>query len=332
MGKKITTTVTAGRNGGIHDVRRYKAACKWIKEHTFSNAQLWHMVFKGSSDRKMYQAALDRLCEKLRDSGMEVEWRAAYEMDPIKGFHRHVFLLIEAAKHKPVAILRFKEGNWLTEMLKRHGLQFYISNPKSPVHLTRKGKPKKYAYVPKKAGAVLDDCTNWLSYIFKVRSKEGVEGSIYSSSRKKAKKADAKPVQQAETEQARQAEPVAQDAPTAQPTTNEINDKEGEAAMTANNGLSPAGHAYIERLYQGFVDRGLDVGQIRKELIGAGIRRTEGQVVYDLEERYGFTSYAALYPAKRMPTWDELDAIENAKAAKPARILRRPVSGQGLAA
>jgi len=215
MPKKIETTVTAGRNGGIHDVRQYKQACKWIEEHTFTNAQLFHMVFKGSDNRRDYETALDRLCEKLRDSGMPVEWRAAYEQDPAKGFHRHVFLMIEAKDHKPLAILHYREGGWLVEMLKAYGLEFHIAPPAGLIHRTGTGKQKSYAYVPKKPGAMLDDCKNWLSYIFKVRSKEGVEGPVYSSSRKRAKKAEqAAPVVQA----APQAAPVAP-APHEQSTT-----------------------------------------------------------------------------------------------------------------
>jgi hypothetical protein len=202
MPKKIVTTVTAGRNGGIHCTKSYKKATDWLDSHTFTNAQLWHVVFKGSDNRADYEDALDRLCEKLRDTGMEVEWKAAYEIDPMKGFHRHVFLMIEAAKHKPSAIIQYREGGWLVEMLKKHGLTFYIAPPRGEIHLTSIGKQKKYAYVPKKPGAKLSDCKEWISYIYKARSKEGVQGPIYSSSRKKAKKPapQAQPARQA-TEQ-----------------------------------------------------------------------------------------------------------------------------------
>lgn len=188
MTKKLTTKVTEGRNGGIHCVRSYRKATQWLDFHTFTNAQLFHLVLKGSDNRQDYEDALDRLCEKLRDSGMPVEWRAAYELDPAKGFHRHVFLLIEAKDHKPLAILKFKEGGWLVEMLKRYGLEFYIAPPRGAIHLTSEGKAKSYAYVPKTPGAMLDDCKEWLSYAYKARSKEDVAGPVYSSSRKKTTK------------------------------------------------------------------------------------------------------------------------------------------------
>lgn len=193
MTRKTTTTVTEGRNGGIHDQRAYRKACQWLDNHTFTNAQLWHVVFKGrdkveNTNRDDYETALDRLCEKLRDAGMAVEWRAAYEQCPTKGFHRHVFLLVEAAQRKPVGIIRNREGGWLTEMLAGFNLECWVARPQADIHKTRKGHPKRYGYVPKTPGPMLDDCKSWLSYAFKERTKEGVAAPIYSSSRKKAKK------------------------------------------------------------------------------------------------------------------------------------------------
>lgn len=185
MPKKIETKVTAGRNGGIHCTKSYKKATAMLLTHTFTNAQLWHVVLKGSQTRDDYETALQTLCEKLRDAGMETEWKACYEMDETKGLHRHVFLLIEAAKHKPSAILQYRVDGWLVGMLKKRGLEFYIAPPQNLIHWTGTGKRKKYAYVPKKPGPMLDDCLEWISYAYKARSKEAVVGEIYSSSRKK---------------------------------------------------------------------------------------------------------------------------------------------------
>lgn len=290
MGKKIETTVTAGRNGGIHDVRRYMQAVKWLTTHTFTNGQLWHIVFKGSDNRDDYKAALDRLCEKLRSLDMEVEWRDAFELCPTKGFHRHVFLLIEAAVRKPASILRYRVGGWLVDMLKRYNLTFHLSPPKSAIHHTSKGYPKKYAYVPKNPGPVLDDCTNWLSYIYKVRSKEGVIGSIYSSSRKKATKANE-----------------------VTPTTNE-----GEQMTTIT--LTEAGHAYVSGHYKRLVAKELNVAEIRRALSDAGIPRTMHHVREDLS-RYGYPEYAATHEGPLPPTLRQVAEQEESKKAKPARRL-----------
>ncbi|WP_208092500.1 hypothetical protein, partial [Escherichia coli] len=86
------TKVTSGRNGGIHCTKSYKKACNWIDGHSFSNAQLWHVVLIPSRDKDAhtptrgdYETALDRLVERLRDAGMPTEYKAAFEQCPTKG-------------------------------------------------------------------------------------------------------------------------------------------------------------------------------------------------------------------------------------------------------
>lgn len=191
MPRKIETVATGGRNGGIDNVKEYRKACNMLTNHTFTNAQLWHMVLvwkeqgKSVQDREAFATATDRIVEKLRDSGMPVEFKAAYELCPKKGFHRHIYFVIEAKEHKPAGLLRFRPNGWLVKMLDEHGLGFHLARPKNPIHKTGKGFPKKYAYVPKTPGPMLDDCLDWISYIYKRRTKEGVEGSRYSSSRRK---------------------------------------------------------------------------------------------------------------------------------------------------
>jgi hypothetical protein len=88
-----------------------------------------------------------------------------------------------------------------------------------------------------------------------------------------------------------------------------------------DNQLTPAGHAYLARLYESFVDRGLNVADIRKELFANGIRRSLRDVEFDLEHRYSFAGYAASHPAPPVLTYAELDAIEEAKSKKPTRTI-----------
>jgi hypothetical protein len=322
MTKKNSNAVLAA-NGGLHSSRALATAQNILTNHDLRQPVLFHMVLTGSDDITTYQAAIKALVRRLRTYGCRTEYFGAFEFQPLKGLHAHCFVVIETSKKTPFKSLDIKDGGYLHKLADRNGInRIHIAKPKNAMHGDQ--------LFARPVGDKLEDCLTWCAYVYKVRSKHLVQSrETYFNSEFKAngvKRAAelaalvAPQVQQAE---AKQDETVAQEAPAAQHTANGINDKEGEAAMNADNGLSPAGHAYIERLYQGFVDRGLDVGQIRKELIGVGIRRTEGQVVYDLEERYGFTSYAALHPAKRTQTWDELDAIEEAKAAKPARILIR---------
>jgi hypothetical protein len=183
--KKITTSVTTGKNEGIHSTKQYKQTCEWLDNHNYTNAQLWHVVLTGTDDREKYEVVLNRLLEKLRDNGVPCSSKSAYELCPTKGFHRHVLILAEAKAHQPIAIINPRKDGPLAKLCSSHGVGFYIAEPTNKMHWTKDGKPKSYMYVPKKPGPVLEDCKNWASYIFKNRTKEGVAAPIYSSSRER---------------------------------------------------------------------------------------------------------------------------------------------------
>lgn len=296
MSKKTTTTVTKTRNGGIHDVRAYRKACQWLDNHTFTNGQLWHVVFKGSNgvenlNREDYTVALDRLCEKLRDAGMPVEWKAAYEQCPTKGHHRHVFLLVEATDRKPVGIIRNRKGGWLTNMLAGFNLECWVARPQNAIHKTRKGHPKRYAYVPKTPGAMLDDCKEWLSYAFKARTKEGVVGPIYSSSRKKAKKATAKALDPATVVAA---------------TTNE--EQQTGDTMTPTT-LAEAAFIHVGAIYEDAIDAGMHLGEVQQHLGKHGIHKPMLAIKNELNNLYCFYGYADSHPEPRVMSYAEVDAV-----------------------
>jgi hypothetical protein len=336
MVKRIETTTTAGRNRGMHDTRQYKKACAMLDNHTFTNAQLWHMVVTNKDDkdekdrfredRYAHEQALQQVADKLRDSGMEVEYKAAYELCPTKGFHRHVFFLIEAKDHKPAGILRYRPNGWLVETMARYGFGFYLAPPKNAIHRTRKGRQKKYAYVPKTPGAMLDDCKDWIGYPFKNRTKDGVAAPIYSSSRKKAKKvAPAAPaVQEAPVQQAA---PVAQakrapapaPAPQAdpvQPTTT----NEGDSTVT------PAEFEYVGKVYAQLVAQGMDLNQIQSAVAKQGIRRrTQYQTIFELEDVFGHAGYAATHGAPAVISVAEFDAAIDRGTDRASRADRETI-------
>jgi hypothetical protein len=314
MTKKISNAVLAANNG-LHSARALATAHNILTNHDLRQPVLYHMVLTGSGSIAVYQATVKALVRRLRNYGCRVEYFGAYEKQPLKELHAHCFLVIETSKKTPFKIMDVNDGEYLSELAAKHDLNpIHIAKPKNPMHGGQ--------FFARPVGDKLTDCLKWTSYEFKQRSKYSIPSrETYFNSEFKANSVKraaelAALVAPQNKKQPQEAEPIVQEAPA--PT---INDNEGED-MTDNT-LTPAGHAYIARLYEGFVDRGLDVGQIGKELVSAGIRRTEGQVVYDLEERYAFAGYAAAHPAKRTPTWDELNAIEEAKAAKPARVLVR---------
>jgi hypothetical protein len=324
MTKRTTTkTTNTLKNGGIHSVRHYKAACDWINTHTFINAQLWHIVLFGSTDRASYQKALDRLLELLRDAGMRVEWRAAYEYDSEKeshkALHRHVFLMIEASTHKPIGILNNKAGaTGLRAKLALYGVKFHIAPPGDDLGI-HGGQP--YMYVPKKEGVKRHDCREWIAYIYKVRSKEGVVGTIYSASRNRTTKAPEQ-AQDAATAPVQPNQPVhaqaAQDAPeqAAQAT------NEQEETMTVPIlPLSPVGFAYLGDIYEEAVDAGLNITEIQAHLSKRGIHKGLMAIRYDLDHVFSFAGYAASHPAPAYKTLAEIDAALQRR--KPARLIEK---------
>lgn len=77
--------------------------------------------------------------------------------------------------------------------------------------------------------------------------------------------------------------------------------------------MTPAAHRYIAGLYETFIDKGLDLEDIRRALLTHGIKRNLYQIEFDLSERYGFYNYAASHqPAPRL-TLAQLQANEEDK-------------------
>ena len=180
MSKKLSTPITDA-NGGMHSPVNYRKAMNMLKTHPYANGRLYHIVLTGSEDRKVYQQVVELLCKELRANKMPCRYKACYERDKWKRFHMHIFLLIESEEVNPDSILHYMEGHFFTELTKALKVKFTIAEPDNPIHHVA-GKQVNYAYVPKKASPKLDDCLVWISYLYKVRSKEGVSGQIYTAS------------------------------------------------------------------------------------------------------------------------------------------------------
>lgn len=152
-----------------------------LKTHPYTHGRLYHLIMTGSENREHYRSALYDLCKHLRTNGMPVMWKACYERDDLKRFHMHVMLLIECHHTHADSVMHYRKGNVIETIMTRHGLGFDIAQPAHPMHYVA-GKQVNSMYVPKSAGPKLDDALCWISYLFKKRSKEGVEGQIYTSS------------------------------------------------------------------------------------------------------------------------------------------------------
>lgn len=179
--KKITTRVT-NANEGMHSAREFKKAKEMLESCRYINARLYHISFTGSEQVKPYQAAMKALCERLRRHNAPCQWRACIEAEEDKGLHWHAFILVESKHFNPDHIINRKTDGWLTLMVTKLGLDFYLNHPKNRIHWSAGDKPKNFATLPRSKPEKLADCIEWISYLYKERSKF-IHRPIYFSSR-----------------------------------------------------------------------------------------------------------------------------------------------------
>jgi hypothetical protein len=181
--KKIKTKITeAKNNGGMHDLKGYKKAKAMIEDHAYKQARLYHLCLSGSTQIEPYKTAVKSLMERLRDHDAPAQYKAALEEDEGKELHMHVFILVEAAKFNPDHIINRKAGGWLDTMTLKKGITFDINAPRSPIHNPPDKPSYNYASVPKTKLDKINDCIEWISYLYKTRSKPNIR-QIYFSSR-----------------------------------------------------------------------------------------------------------------------------------------------------
>jgi hypothetical protein len=184
--KKITTSVTSAKNnGGLHDPRNYKKAVKMLTEHDYKRARLYHLCFTGSTQVATYLSAIKALAEHLRDNNIRCQYKASLEDDGddegAKELHMHIFILTESILNNPDHIINRKSDGWLAIMILKNSLDFHLNPPRSPLHYGEDGSQKNYATLPKSKPKKLADCINWISYLYKVRSKPDLRQLYYSS-------------------------------------------------------------------------------------------------------------------------------------------------------
>lgn len=191
--KKITTTVTSAHdNGGIHSTKQLKTAWDMLKTCTYKRARLYHICFTGATQVKPYLEALHDLMDKLRKK-TQAQYRAAVEVDSeeeveSKGLHLHVFILIDAFKWNPDHILNRKAMGELYILTAKHGITFKLNEPRDPIHRAEDGSQLNYATLPPSKPEKLENCLNWISYLYKRRTKSKDIKQTYHSSRQRRAK------------------------------------------------------------------------------------------------------------------------------------------------
>lgn len=179
------------RHGGVHNQRALARARSMLVGHGFARPRLYHVVLmdyaaESRTSIQRFQAAIKALCRKLRKDGIPARWRACIERDDEKGLHCHLFVLVDATRKNPCAIINAKRSGsqaWLHTMLAARFMNFHLAPPKADMHRvgsTIEGKRNNYATL---AGDKLADCEIWISYLVKRRSKPGDLRTVYLSSR-----------------------------------------------------------------------------------------------------------------------------------------------------
>jgi hypothetical protein len=179
------STVLADKHGGIHNQRRFKAGVAMLEfaSQSFRRPQLCHIVFTGT-DRKTYQLAIKRLIRALDAKGIRNRHKAAYESDELKGDHLHLMLVLEHLDDGPnlFNVIDIGSKSLLSQAIDPlkdiSAIKFYIC--------TARSTKSRFLAITKTKYDNLNDAVEWLSYIYKVRSKEGVGPTVYMSSREKA--------------------------------------------------------------------------------------------------------------------------------------------------
>ncbi|WP_323144027.1 hypothetical protein [Massilia phyllosphaerae] len=278
-------------NGGLDSARAQSTARNIMLNHDLKQPVLYHLVFTGSQSIADYQAVIKSLVRRIRNHGCRLEYFGAYENDEEKGMHAHCFLLIETSKKTPFKLLNVNDGEYLHKLAGRHSLnRIHISKPKNRIH------EGQFFARPTK-GEKLEDCLQWIDYVYKVRSKDGIcsrEKYFYSEFNANTVKRATKKAIAPDT-------PVAA-LPAAQ-----------EEAISTNEGdemsdqLKAAAFKYMSGLYKHCVGAGMNVKEIQTHLASKGVNRSLFQVKQELTHEFGFPGYIEAHPAPPRINLAEID-------------------------
>jgi hypothetical protein len=171
-------TVITDANEGLHSIRAFKSGMRMIDEcvEAYSSPRLYHLVFQGA-EYVGHKSLLKDLLQRLSRKRIRRSYRAAREVDEVKGDHLHVYLCVESSCNNPDHILNRKSNGWLYIYAKKRGIKVYLNAPRDEMHNAR-----NYISLPVSKPEKIEDAKLWLSYLYKKRSKPS-KGQVYSASR-----------------------------------------------------------------------------------------------------------------------------------------------------
>lgn len=188
-GRKWVTRTTQGRgNGGLHRQEEFRKGVEMLEHcaHSFRNPRLFHVCFTGATVA-IYRLALRRFCRVLRAEGVNYRWKGAVEHDAEKGLHMHVMIVLEGGNRQTHRFITSSdetaklENESALRKAVRHTwsecslLDYHVNPPQSR-------RPLAFIQFNQSNTEFFDEAAEWLSYIYKARSKPE-SGTVYFSDR-----------------------------------------------------------------------------------------------------------------------------------------------------
>ncbi|RWA54701.1 hypothetical protein AU476_09205 [Cupriavidus sp. UYMSc13B] len=186
QGRKWITDVTRP-HGGLHKQEEFKKGVEMLEQcaRNFRNPRLFHICFTAASVY-IYLLAMTRLCRVLKAEGIDYRYKAALEYDDSKGEHFHVMIVLGANQ---------QTGRFITADDETGKIECESALRKAVRHTWSECANLDYSVIrPKSQGGLpyiqfnqsnqekFDNAVEWMSYIYKARSKLA-SGTVYFSDR-----------------------------------------------------------------------------------------------------------------------------------------------------
>ena len=202
-GRWITDVTSGNGNGGIHRQEEFKKAVEMLTHcaHNLPNARLFHVCLTGG-DVVAYQLVIKRLCRALKGQDVTTRYRAGIENDQTKALHCHLFIVLSSTDKQTARFItasdesqkKMANDSTLLKVIKHTltecpTLRHSVMTPKHPNRNTSPdgAPPKRVAFLQfnQTNQAFFDNVVEWVSYAYKVRSKEGIAACYLSDKKNK---------------------------------------------------------------------------------------------------------------------------------------------------
>ena len=187
--RKWITELTE-HHGGIHDQKKFKDGVRMLEyasEH-FRRPNLCHICFTGAN-KAIYLAVIKRFCRGLGELDVRYVYKGCVEQEATKGLHLHLMLVLE---HKDDGRPLYSLVNNSPSSVLGRAVGYYQDTSTIQYRVNRSHYSEdNFLYIGKTKYEPFNEAVEWLSYIYKLRSKPD-SGTIYFSSRIKNKRTSTK--------------------------------------------------------------------------------------------------------------------------------------------